>query len=63
MGKVITTEMIISDIAIRELIIEINSSLIDGNDDIFIEKEKAKANNKIRYFAKQKSNYKSKRKK
>jgi hypothetical protein len=60
-GKVITTEMIISDIAIRELIIEINSSLIDGNDDIFIEKEKA--NNKIRYFAKQKSNYKSKRKK
>lgn len=61
MGKVITTEMIISDIAIRELIIEINSSLIDGNDDIFIEKEKA--NNKIRYFTKQKSNYKSKRKK
>ena len=59
MGKVITTEMIISDIAIRELIIEINSSLIDGNDDIFIEK----TNNKIRYFAKQKSNYKSKRKK
>lgn len=61
MGKVITAEMIISDIAIRELIIEINSSLIDGNDDIFIEKEKA--NNKIRYFGKQKSNYKSKRKK
>lgn len=61
MGKVITTEMIISDIAIRELIIEINSSLIDGNDDILFEKEKA--NNKIRYFAKQKSNYKSKRKK
>ena len=52
--------MIISDIAIRELIIEINSSLIDGNDDIFIEKEKA--NNKIRYFDKQKSNYMSKRK-
>lgn len=58
MGKVITTEMIISDIAIRELIIEINSSLIDGNDDIFIEKEKA--NNKIRYFTKPKSNYKNK---
>ena len=52
--------MIISDIAIRELIIEINSSLIDGNDDIFIEKEKAKVNNKIRYFAKPKSNYKNK---
>lgn len=63
MGKVITTEMIISDACVRELMDAINSSIIDGKDDLFIEKEKAKANNKIRYFSKQKSNYKSKRKK
>lgn len=60
MGKIITTEMIISDMKVRELMDAINSSIIDGKDDLFIEKEKA--NNKIRYFSKQKSNYKSKRK-
>lgn len=60
MGKIITTEMIISDMKVRELMDAINSSIIDDKDDLFIKKEKA--NNKIRYFSKQKSNYKSKRK-
>lgn len=60
MGKVITTEMIISDMKVRELMDAIHSTLVDGKDDLFIKKEKA--NDKIRYFSKQKSNYKSKRK-
>lgn len=61
MGKLITAEMIISDACVRELMDAINSSIISCKDDLFIEKEKA--NDKIRYFSKQKSNYKSKRKK
>jgi hypothetical protein len=61
MGKVITTEMIISDMKVRELMDAINSSIISCKDGLFIEKEKA--NCKIRYFSKQKSNYKSKKRK